>query len=87
MEYLSSKANADPTLVQGMIRCLDALRRYDQHFCDADWLPQSVICEKSLKTINARIASFFIENYGSFRYASENAIGVPISGDILSGIR
>jgi hypothetical protein len=43
IEYLSNHdkvAVADATFVHEMARQLDALRRYDQHFCDADWLPR-----------------------------------------------
>ena len=30
---------ADPKLIDEMCRRLDALRRYDQNFCDCDWRP------------------------------------------------
>jgi hypothetical protein len=33
----------DRDLVQELGRRLDALRRYDQYFCDADWQPRSRI--------------------------------------------
>jgi len=42
IEYLNSRAEASdqsPALVREMCRRLDALRRYDQHFSDADWRP------------------------------------------------
>jgi hypothetical protein len=42
IEYLNSRAEVseqNPVLVREMCRRLDALRRYDQHFCDADWRP------------------------------------------------
>jgi hypothetical protein len=43
IEYLSSIGPCslpDPKLIQEMSRRLDALRRYDQHFCDSDWTPE-----------------------------------------------
>jgi len=41
IEYLSSRGDAseNPDLVREMCRRLYALRRYDQHFSDADWRP------------------------------------------------
>ena len=44
MEYLGSvrgRNAEDRDLVQELGRRLDALRRYDQYFCDADWQPRS----------------------------------------------
>jgi hypothetical protein len=43
IEYLSSiEANGrkDRSLVRELSRRLDALRRYDQYFCEADWQPR-----------------------------------------------
>jgi hypothetical protein len=42
IEYLSSRCghgSEDTGLVEELSRRLEALRRYDQVFCHADWLP------------------------------------------------
>jgi hypothetical protein len=42
IEYLGAvdqNVSADPTFLDEMSRQLDALRRYDQFFCEADWCP------------------------------------------------
>jgi hypothetical protein len=43
IEYLSNNdtmAGRDDKLIYDLARRLDALRRYDQHFCVADWRPR-----------------------------------------------
>jgi hypothetical protein len=43
IEYLSSldsQGDGDIKLIREMSRRLDALRRYDQCFCEADWRPR-----------------------------------------------
>jgi hypothetical protein len=43
MEYLGSMerpGEKEPPLVHELSRQLDALRRFDQCFCDADWKPR-----------------------------------------------
>jgi hypothetical protein len=42
MEYLDSRdrVGAEKQLITEASRQLDALRRFDQYFCDADWRPQ-----------------------------------------------
>jgi hypothetical protein len=43
IEYLSGNDRvtaADTAFIHEMARRLDALRRYDQHFSDADWRPR-----------------------------------------------
>jgi hypothetical protein len=45
IEYLSSigaQSSVDLQLIQEMSRRLDALRRYDQYFCAADWMPEPI---------------------------------------------
>ncbi len=44
IEYLGrlGRTDEDPKLIREMSRRLDALRRYDQHFSDADWTPERV---------------------------------------------
>jgi hypothetical protein len=42
IEYLGrieGTSTANPRLIREMSRRLDALRRFDQSFCDADWRP------------------------------------------------
>jgi len=44
MEYLGAIRGRNPeeaSLAQELGRRLDALRRYDQYFCDGDWRPRS----------------------------------------------
>jgi hypothetical protein len=42
IEYLGSADDKlDARFMDEMSRQLDALRRYDQYFCDADWLPEN----------------------------------------------
>jgi hypothetical protein len=44
MEYLGAirgRSTEDANLARELGRRLEALRRYDQHFCDADWQPRS----------------------------------------------
>jgi hypothetical protein len=44
MEYLGTtrgRNTEDLRLIEELGRRLEALRRYDQYFCDADWRPQS----------------------------------------------
>ena len=45
MEYLGSvgRTSDDLSLIRDLSLRLDALRRYDQHFSDADWRPERVI--------------------------------------------
>ncbi len=53
IEYLSAldgKAFQDPVVIREMARRLDALRRYDQHFYDADWRPDRA----SMRPVPAR---------------------------------
>jgi hypothetical protein len=48
MEYLGAirgRNTEDAKLARELGRRLEALRRYDQHFCDADWQPRSVRTE------------------------------------------
>jgi hypothetical protein len=43
MEYLGAARGEevqDPSLARELGRRLEALRRYDQYFCDADWRPR-----------------------------------------------
>ena len=43
MEYLGATRDGtleDEHLAQELGRRLEALRRYDQHFCDSDWRPR-----------------------------------------------
>ncbi len=43
IEYLGAIEGTtaeDPKLVHEMWQRLEALRRFDQNFCDADWRPQ-----------------------------------------------
>ena len=50
IEYLNSidsQAGGNRPLVDELSRRLDALRRYDQHFCDADWHPSKIGREHS----------------------------------------
>jgi hypothetical protein len=45
MEYLGAirgRNTEDANLARELGRRLEALRRYDQHFSDADWQPRSV---------------------------------------------
>jgi hypothetical protein len=44
MEYLGAirgRNNDDATLARELGQRLEALRRFDQHFCDADWQPRT----------------------------------------------
>ena len=44
MEYLGATGDGsleDAQLAQELGRRLEALRRYDQHFCDSDWRPRA----------------------------------------------
>jgi hypothetical protein len=50
MEYLGSLDRGgvkESQLVDELSRQLDALRRFDQCFCDADWKPRSGRCRAS----------------------------------------
>jgi hypothetical protein len=44
MEYLGAirgRNSEDANLARELGRRLEALRRYDQHFCNADWRPKT----------------------------------------------